>query len=199
MIKIGLTGGIGSGKSTVSSMLKEEGIKIIDADIVARDVVEKHSVIIDKVKSVFGERFIDSSGKLKRRELGDYIFSDIDKKNRYENIIIPFIKKEIFKKVDELGKKGERLCVIDGATLIENGFHKYTDMILLVWVSKKIQMCRVKERDKLTEMQIIDRINSQMSLEEKKKYANFVLDNSNTLDETKRQLKEILNKITLKL
>lgn len=199
VIKIGLTGGIGSGKSTVSNILREQGIAVIDADIIARDVMEKYIVITDKIKSTFGEKFIDGSGKLKRREFGDYIFSNKDKKNIYEDIIMPFIKKEVFEKIDELHKRGEEICIIDGATLIESGFYKYTDIIILVWANKKTQIFRVKERDQLTENQIIDRINSQMSLEEKKKYADFVLDNSNTLDETKKQLEEILNKITMNL
>ena len=197
MIKIGLTGGIGSGKSTVSNMLRKQGVSVIDADVIARDVMEKYIVIEDKIKSAFGEKFIDSSGNLKRREFGDYIFSNKDKKNTYEDIIMPFIKKEIFEEMNKIHEKGEKICIIDGATLIESGFYKYTDVIILVWSSRKTQIFRVKERDKLTEDQIIDRINSQMTLEEKKKYADFVLDNSNTLDETKKQLKEILDKITM--
>lgn len=197
MIKIGLTGGIGSGKSTVSNILRKQGVSVIDADIIAKDVMEKYIVIKDKIKSTFGERFIDGSGNLKRREFGDYIFSNKDKKNTYEDIIMPFIKKEIFQEIDELHKKGEKICIIDGATLIESGFYKYTDVLILVWANIKTQIFRVKKRDRLTENQIIDRINSQMALEEKKKYADFVLDNSNTLDETKKQLKEVLDKITM--
>lgn len=199
MIKIGLTGGIGSGKSTVSNILKEQGVAVIDADIIARDVVEKYIVIKDRIRSTFGKEFIDDSGNLKRRELGDYIFSNKDKKNIYEDIILPFIKKEIFEKVDEFQKKGEQICIIDGATLIESGFYKHVDVLILVWTNKTTQIFRIKERDQLTENQIVDRINSQMTLEEKKKYADFILDNSNTLDETKKQLKEILNKITMNL
>lgn len=199
VIKIGLTGGIGSGKSTVSDILREKGMEIIDADDIARNVIEKYPVIIDKIKSIFGERFIDDSGKLKRKEFGDYIFSCKYERIKYENIIMPFIKREILDSIDKLEKNNERICIVDGATLIENRFYKHLDLILLVWVNRSVQICRVKKRDKLTEFQIIHRINSQMSLEEKKKYADFILDNSDTLEETKRQLKEIFNKINMKL
>ncbi|MHC6180650.1 dephospho-CoA kinase [Clostridium sp. JNZ X4-2] len=199
MIKIGLTGGIGSGKSTVSNMLREKGVKIIDADDIARNVIEKYPVIIHKIKSIFGGKFIDASGKLKRKEFGDHIFSCEYERVKYENIIMPFIKREILDSIDKLEKNNERICIVDGATLIENRFYKYLDLILLVWVNSSVQICRVKKRDKLTELQIIHRINSQMPLEEKKKYADFILDNSYTLEETKRQLEEIFNKINMKL
>lgn len=198
MIKIGLTGGIGSGKSTVSSILRESNISILDADIIAREVIENYPIIIEKIRHIFGEKFIDFSGKLKRREFGNYIFSNEKEKSKYESIIMPFIKKEILKEVEKLQQKGEKICVVDGATLIENGFCNYLDEILLVWVSREVQINRVRKRDKLTEIQVIDRINSQMPLEEKKKYAGFILDNSNTLDETRMQLKNIFVRISRK-
>ncbi len=198
MIKIGLTGGIGSGKSTVSNILREGGISIVDADVIAREVIENYPVIIEKIKYVFGEKFIDLSGKLKRREFGNYIFSNEGEKSKYEVIIMPFIKGDILKKLYKLEQKHEKICVVDGATLIENGFCSYLDEILLVWVNQEVQISRVKKRDELTESQVLDRISSQMPLEEKKRYANFVLDNSNTLKETKTRLKDIFIKINRK-
>ncbi|CAB1251367.1 dephospho-CoA kinase [Clostridium sp. MT-14] len=198
MIKIGLTGGIGSGKSTVSSMLLERGIKIIDADDIARNVIEKYPAIMDDIKLIFGERYIDSSKKLKRKEFGNYIFSHECERVKYENIIIPFIKREILNNMNKLEKDNEKICIVDGATLIENQFHKNLDLVLLVWVNKRVQIQRVEKRDKLTEPQVIQRINSQMSLEEKKKYADFILDNSGTLENTRRQLEKIFSKLNIK-
>jgi dephospho-CoA kinase len=198
VIKIGLTGGIGSGKSTVSSMLLERGIKIIDADDIARNVIEKYPAIMDDIKLIFGERYIDSSKKLKRKEFGNYIFSHECERVKYENIIIPFIKREILNNMNKLEKDNEKICIVDGATLIENQFHKNLDLVLLVWVNKRVQIQRVEKRDKLTEPQVIQRINSQMSLEEKKKYADFILDNSGTLENTRRQLEKIFSKLNIK-
>ncbi|HBC96906.1 MAG TPA: dephospho-CoA kinase [Clostridium sp.] len=195
MIRIGLTGGIGSGKSTVSNMLREKGIKIIDADNTARGVIERYPVIMDRIKSVFGKEYVDNSGKLKRKEFGNYIFSHKNMRSRYESIIIPFIKKDILGDMDKLEKSSEDMCIVDGATIVENQFYKNLDLILLVWVNERVQIERVKKRDKLTESQVIQRINSQMSLEEKKKYADFILDNSGTLDETRNQLEKIFDKI----
>ncbi len=195
LIRIGLTGGIGSGKSTVSNMLREKGIKIIDADNTARGVIERYPVIMDRIKSVFGKEYVDNSGKLKRKEFGNYIFSHKNMRSRYESIIIPFIKKDILGDMDKLEKSSEDMCIVDGATIVENQFYKNLDLILLVWVNERVQIERVKKRDKLTESQVIQRINSQMSLEEKKKYADFILDNSGTLDETRNQLEKIFDKI----
>ncbi|WP_294185024.1 dephospho-CoA kinase [uncultured Clostridium sp.] len=195
MIRIGLTGGIGSGKSTVSNILREKGIKIIDADNTARGVIERYPVIMDRIKSVFGKEYVDNSGKLKRKEFGNYIFSHKNMRSRYESIIIPFIKKDILGDMDKLEKSSEDMCIVDGATIVENQFYKNLDLILLVWVNERVQIERVKKRDKLTESQVIQRINSQMSLEEKKKYADFILDNSGTLDETRNQLEKIFDKI----
>ncbi len=195
LIRIGLTGGIGSGKSTVSNILREKGIKIIDADNTARGVIERYPVIMDRIKSVFGKEYVDNSGKLKRKEFGNYIFSHKNMRSRYESIIIPFIKKDILGDMDKLEKSSEDMCIVDGATIVENQFYKNLDLILLVWVNERVQIERVKKRDKLTESQVIQRINSQMSLEEKKKYADFILDNSGTLDETRNQLEKIFDKI----
>ena len=195
LIRIGLTGGIGSGKSTVSNMLREKGIKIIDADNTARGVIERYPVIMDRIKSVFGKEYVDNSGKLKRKEFGNYIFSHKNMRSRYESIIIPFIKKDILGDMDKLEKSSEDMWIVDGATIVENQFYKNLDLILLVWVNERVQIERVKKRDKLTESQVIQRINSQMSLEEKKKYADFILDNSGTLDETRNQLEKIFDKI----
>ena len=146
LIRIGLTGGIGSGKSTVSNMLREKGIKIIDADNTARGVIERYPVIMDRIKSVFGKEYVDNSGKLKRKEFGNYIFSHKNMRSRYESIIIPFIKKDILGDMDKLEKSSEDMCIVDGATIVENQFYKNLDLILLVWVNERVQIERVKKR-----------------------------------------------------
>ncbi|MCY6485063.1 dephospho-CoA kinase [Clostridium aestuarii] len=194
MIKVGLTGGIGSGKSTVSNMIREKNIPVVDADIIARDVLEIYSEILEEIKNVFGEKFINEDGKLNRRELGNYIFKSKELRGKLEDIMIPYIKKEIFERIDKYNKLGENLCIVDAPTLIEHCIHKEMDTNILVWVNRDIQIERVMKRDFFKKEQVLHRINSQMLLQDKKKEVDYVIDNSFDLDYTKKQLKEILKK-----
>ncbi|WP_446898689.1 dephospho-CoA kinase [Clostridium sp. LBM24168] len=198
MVLIGLTGGIGSGKSTVSGILRDNKISVIDADVISRDVLSKYPEIIENMKIVFGKNFFDKGKILNRKKFGDFIFSDKYLKAEYESMIMPFIKKDIFEEIDKFKDNGNDLCVLDGATLIENKFHVYMDEVILVWVDIDTQISRVKKRDKLTAHQILLRINSQMTLDEKKKYATFILDNSGEVCKTRQNLKDIFTKITIK-
>ncbi|MGL5244235.1 MAG: dephospho-CoA kinase, partial [Sarcina sp.] len=150
MIKIGLTGGICSGKSTISLMLKESGFQVIDADIIARDVLVKYPDILLKVRASFGDNFFDWRGEFRRREFGNHIFRFPKERIRYEEIIMPYIEKEIKLAFENLEKQGEAVIILDGATLIENNFHENLDMIVLVWVNQNAQIQRIKFRDKLT-------------------------------------------------
>lgn len=195
MIKIGLTGGIGSGKSTVSNILKEYNIPVIDADIIARDVLLKYPQIVRNIKIQFGETFFDEKGNLKRRELGNYIFKEKSRKEKLEAITLPFIIKEIFDKVEKYNKQGDKLCVVDAPTLIEVGLYKYMDYNMLIWVDEITQINRVKQRDLLSEELIKDRIKMQMSLDEKKRYVDFVIDNTKSVAHTKEQVDTVLKKI----
>ncbi|KEH96109.1 dephospho-CoA kinase [Clostridium massiliodielmoense] len=195
MIAIGLTGGIGSGKSTISNMIKSKDIPIIDADLISREVLNIYPEILNDIKETFGEKFIDDNGNLKRRELGNYIFENDILRKKLENIIIPYIKREIFNRVEECNKLDEKICVIDAPTLIEHKINEKMDFNILVWVDKNTQIERVKLRDNMDDVEVIKRINSQMSLEEKSKCVDFIIDNSGSLIDTKKELEEILGKV----
>lgn len=195
MLKIGLTGGIGSGKSTISNILKEKNFIVIDADIVARDVLSIYPEILENIRKEFGEEFFNEKNELKRKEFGNYVFSKDDRRKKYEGMIMPFIRKRIFDLIERYQREGIEVCFLDGATIIENNLHKCMDINILVWVDLETQVDRVSKRDNLTEQQVINRINSQMSLEDKKEFVDYIIDNSKSLDTTRREVDETLKKI----
>ena len=174
MIKIGLTGGIGSGKSTVSFMLKEAGFNVIDADTIAKEVLVKYPEILEMVKINFGSGFFDWRGEFRRKEFG--------------GIILPYIKREIYEKIDYYEKKNADIIILDAPTLIENELHKDMDYVILVWVDSNTQIQRVRARDALARDEAINRINSQMPLERKRDFANIIIENNDTLPKTKAQV-----------
>ncbi|APF27016.1 dephospho-CoA kinase [Clostridium botulinum] len=198
IFKVGLTGGIGAGKSTISEMIKEKNVPVIDADKISRDVLKLYPEILIKVKEVFGKEFLDDNGDLKRREFGSYIFKNKNKRIEYENIIMPYITKETFRRVKELEENKEQICVLDAPTLIEQGLYKYMDINILVWVDKNTQINRVVKRDDLNRSEVMNRINSQMSMEEKKKFVDYIIDNSKDIKNTKGELDKIFMEVMIK-
>ncbi|NLL29888.1 MAG: dephospho-CoA kinase [Clostridiales bacterium] len=191
MIKIGLTGGIGSGKSTVSKMLQDKGFKIIDADVISREVLVKYPEILDKIRIDFGEAFFDWRGEFRRKEFGNHIFRFPKQRKKYEDIIIPYIKKEIFNEFDKYEKSKEKIVILDAPTLIENNLQVDMDFVILVWVDNNTQIIRIKNRDKLSRQDILNRINAQIPLDRKRDYANIIIDNSKDLLKTKAQVDKI--------
>lgn len=193
-IKIGLTGGIGSGKSTVSELLKENGIVIIDADKISREVLEIYPDLNEAIKEQFGEEFFDS-GKLNRRKLGNHVFKNRLLREQLENIMIPFIKSQIFKAIEKCIDIGESMFVVDAPTLIEHNLHECMDVNILVWVDRKTQIERVKKRDGLDYDEVMNRINSQMPLDEKRRFVDYIIDNTGSMDATKEQTEYIIHNI----
>lgn len=193
MIKIGLTGGIGTGKSTVSSILNKEGFKIIDADTIAREVLEKNSRILDMVRTQFGSGFFDWRGEFRRKEFGNHIFRFPKQRIKYESIIMPYIKQSIEDEIRAFEKKGEKIVIIDAPTLIENNMQGEMDYIILVHAENSVQVQRVMNRDKLTKAEAVSRINSQISMEEKKEFANIIIDNNGDLIETQKQVYDLID------
>ena len=197
MIKIGLTGGICSGKSTISKLLKDASFSIIDADNIAKEVLIKYPEILERVKEEFGSNFFDWRGEFRRHEFGNHIFRFQGERIKYENIIMPYIKREIKEKFDALEKMGKNIAILDGATIIENKMDKEMDMIILVWLNQNAQIQRMKFRDNLTQSEAINRINSQLSLDKKREYANFIIDNSGNLNKTKEQVDDLIELLNL--
>lgn len=197
MIKIGLTGGIGTGKSTVSKILSTEGFKIIDADVIAREVLEKNPKILDIIRTQFGSGFFDWRGEFRRKEFGNHIFRFPKQRIKYEGIIIPYIKEEIENQFKRYEKKGEKIVILDAPTLIENNLHLEMDYVILVVADNSVQIKRIIERDKLTKSDAVSRINSQMPVEQKKEFANIIIDNNGDLIETQKQVYDLIDFIKL--
>ena len=196
MIKIGLTGGICSGKSTISLMLKQEGFKVIDADVIAKDVLRDKNILLE-VKLNFGEHFFDWRGEFRRKEFGNHIFRFPKERIKYESIIMPPIKEAIENEIAIQKKNKEKLIIIDGATLIENGYTDELDMMILVYVKETTQINRMKQRDRLTQSEAVNRINSQWGIEKKKQFANLIIDNNGNLIKTKEQVDDLVEFLNL--
>ena len=197
MIKIGLTGGIGTGKSTVSEILSSEGFKIIDADVISRDVLEKNTRILDIIRTQFGSGFFDWRGEFRRKEFGNHIFRFPKQSIKYEGIIIPYIKEEIENQFKKYEKEGEKLVILDAPTLIENSLHLEMDYVILIVADNSIQIQRIMSRDKLTKSDAVSRINSQMPVEQKKEFADIIIDNNNDLLDTQKQVYDLIDFIKL--
>lgn len=195
MLKIGITGGIGSGKSTVSKIIKEQGIEIIDADKIARDILNIYPELLSEIRLKFGNSFFDNKGNLLRKKLGNYIFKEKDRVIKLDNIMIPKIKEQIFAKIEFLNTQSHKICVLDAPTLIEQNLYKDMDKNILVWVDNITQIERIKNRDALNDEEIINRIKAQMPLDEKRKYVDYVIDNSGSIEKTKEQVLIILSDI----
>lgn len=192
MIKVGLTGSIGTGKSTISKMIKDSGYKVIDADEVSHMVLQKYPEILRRIKSEFGAGYFDWKGEFRRVEFANQMFRFPKLRIKYEEMIIPYIKSEIEKEFQELKEKKEKIVILDAPTLIENNMHKDMDLVVLVWADNNTMIKRVRLRDQMSSSNIVSRINSQMPSEEKKKFANIIINNNKDLKDTEEQVKDMI-------
>ncbi|WP_315112457.1 dephospho-CoA kinase [Clostridium intestinale] len=197
MLKVGLTGGIGTGKSTVSKFLKDAGFPIIDADVISREVLDKYPDILKRIRNEFGEGFFDWKGEFRRKEFGNHIFRFPRLRTRYEEMIIPYIIKEIDEAFKKLEDKKANIVILDAPTLIENNLHEVMDLVIVVWADHNTQLSRIKDRDRLGTGEALQRINAQLSLEKKKEYANIIIDNSKDILSTEVQVRDLIGILNL--
>ncbi|WP_195536472.1 dephospho-CoA kinase [Bacillus paralicheniformis] len=190
---IGLTGGIASGKSTVAQMFQQCGITVVDADVIAKEAVEQGMPAYHKIAETFGQGVLLETGGIDRRKLGEIVFTNEEKRMQLNAIVHPEVRKMTIKQRDEAIRAGERFVVLDIPLLYESGLEHLTDKVIVVWVPMELQLERLIKRNRLTEDEALNRIHAQHSLDEKKKKADAVIDNSGSLKDTEVQLHQLLD------
>ena len=191
MIILGLTGSIGCGKSSLSNILKDNNIDIIDADIISRKIFEDRK-LLSLVFEHFGEYVKNKDGSLNRKALGNIVFNDDNKLIELNALTHPRIKEKIIKEIEILKLNNKEVIVIDAPLLIEGGYLEMVDKLLVITCNNEIQVNRIQKRDNCTREEALSRINSQMSQEEKVKYADYILDNSGSIEDLKENTREFL-------
>jgi dephospho-CoA kinase len=192
MLKVGLTGSIAVGKSFVTSVLGELGAQVMDADQTARAVVEPGTPGLAEVIETFGPQVLQPDGRLDRAKLGEIVFHDEAKRQRLNQIVHPLVmaaQDEQLLRWEEADPQG--VAVVDAALMIESGGYRRFDKIVVVFCRPEIQLARLMRRNGLSENEARQRIAAQMPQEEKKGYADYLLDTSNDFDDTRRQVEKL--------
>ncbi len=195
MLVVGLTGGIASGKSTVSRMFAELGIPVICADELARDAVKPGSPALEEIRQTFGKEVLAEDGSLDRAAMARLVFQDKARRKLLESIIHPRVAEEQEKRVRSLEREGHRIAIIDVPLLYESEWEKPFDLIIVVYVPRDVQEQRLVERDEISLEDARARLNAQMPIEQKKKLADRVVDNTRGKAHTLEQVKEILGQL----
>lgn len=192
---VGLTGGIGSGKSSVAQWLKEQALPVLDADQTVHQLLEEDQPTIRRVAQAFGEDILDSRGKIDRKVLGAMVFNHDESRKQLEEILHPLVRGKMLSEQMALAAAGAKLCFWDVPLLFESGFSTSMKEVWVVWVSPQIQLERVMKRDSFTRPEAEQRISAQWPLDDKMKLADVVIDNSGTWENTVGQLEELLGRI----
>ncbi len=207
---IGLTGGIGSGKSTVADYLISRGFHVLDADQIAREIVLPGSEMLIRLTSIFGEEIIHEDGSLNRKKLGDLVFSDAEKKKTLDSMMHTEILELIHERVLQFREEAElaaetaidpghaaknKVIFIDAPLLFETGLDKSVGEIWVIDVDDETRIRRIMERDGLNREDILKRISTQMARDEKNSRADVILDNTGDQEALYRQIQELLEKL----
>ncbi|KAJ7367608.1 dephospho-CoA kinase-domain-containing protein [Mycena albidolilacea] len=178
MLVVGLTGGIATGKSSVSKLLKEKHIPIVDADIIARQVVEPGTPALAKIVSSFGPEILQPDGTLDRKKLGAVIFNDEAKRRTLNSIVHPAVRRALLWGVLGHWVRGHKYCILDVPLLIEGPMWKLVGTVVVVYCSADVQLERLMKRDNSSREDASSRLNSQLPIADKVAYADRVIDNS---------------------
>jgi dephospho-CoA kinase len=198
MLIVALTGGIASGKSVVSSILKELGCYIHHADRVAHEIMEPEKPAWKKIVAHFGEKILNQDKTINRSRLGKIIFSDKKEQNFLNELIHPVVLKKKKEAIEKLENEGTNTFFVSEAALtIEAGFADFFDKVVVVYCKKEIQVERLMERDQISQKEAIKKLMSQMAPEEKLKYADYIIDTSGSLQNTVEQTERVYRNLMI--
>ncbi len=193
MLKIGLTGGIGSGKTTVSDQFQKLGIPIIDTDIISRELINHNPSVLKKIVGIFGNKVLDAKGFIDRKKLAQIVFGNKQQKQQLENLLHPAIRNEVNRQIQHYSlintQAGYLIVVIP--LLLETGFTDLIDRILVVMAEEKVRVERIKQRDDRTSSQIYAIINSQIKDEKRISAADYIIENNSNLDYLASQVRQL--------
>jgi dephospho-CoA kinase len=196
MLRVGLTGSIGVGKSFVSSVLTELGCPVLDADETAREVVEPGSPALRDILNVFGPDILRKDGTLDRSKLGALVFANADKRSTLNSILHPYIIAQQDNRLREWETTNPKgIAVVDAALMIESGGYKRFDKLIVVHCREDVQLQRVMARNKLSREEAERRIAAQMPQEEKKKFADYLIDTSDSFDAARKRTTEVYEEL----
>jgi dephospho-CoA kinase len=191
MLKIALTGGAGSGKSTVARMFQELGAPVLDADVAAREAVQPGQPAWQELRRAFGPEFFREDGELDRGRMARAAFSDPEVRQKLTAILHPEITRLIREKLQALAEQGEKLVIVEVPLLFEASLQKGYDRIIVVYADETEQIQRLKARDRREAGEIAGLLAAQWPLHKKRQLAHYVVDNRGTLEDTKKQVKNI--------
>jgi dephospho-CoA kinase len=192
MLRVGLTGGIASGKSTVSRIFASFGAKVLDADEVAREVLLPGQPAWKRLRQAFGQEFFHPDGTVKRKELRNLVFADPEKRSQLNAIVHPEVMKEINRRSEILSSSVQNgVLLVDVPLLLEVGVANRFDKIVVVYVSESVQISRLLQRDGISEEEAKQALKVQMALSKKVEQADYLIDNSGTPEETLAQAEKV--------
>jgi dephospho-CoA kinase len=191
---VGLTGGIGTGKSTVARMIRDMGVPVIDADVLARQVVEPGQPAYQEIKAAWPE-VVNAKGTIDRKKLASQVFAHASERKRLEDITHPRIMQMVQDQSDQLFRTGYRLAFLDAALLVETGLHRRLGGLVLVTASESQQITRVMGREGCTPSQARARMRAQLPMEAKRRVATAIIDNSGDEAATRAQVQDLVRKL----
>ncbi len=196
MLKIGLTGGIGSGKTAVSEQFHRLGINIIDTDIISRELVNHNPAVLKKIVEIFSDKVLDAKGAVDRKKLAQIVFSNKEQKQQLENILHPAIRNEVNQQIQSfslLNTPPEYIIIVI-PLLLETGFTDLIDRILVVMAEQNIRVERIKQRDNRTMGEIHAIINSQVNDDNRIRAADDIIENNNNIKDLESQVRQLHKK-----